>query len=178
MDTNKNSLNTLEDRDVIENSLYESFENRKAKKILEIITKKIKPPKNCSLNAKSQELIEEIGVNAAELQQLINDEAFNTHSEKDIFQALQSNLKKLQDELKQLPYSNQRFINSLCKAINTLLEKIADFLTNGPIVSEGVYLANPSGPSHFNFFHPSRTVNTSIEDLSERLSSFSTNPYK
>lgn len=160
--------NSFEDG-VIENTFYESFESRKAKKVLGMITdiEKISQSKNFSLKARFQELIEKIGINAnaAELQQLINDEDFNSPSEKEIYQDLQTNLQKLQLELEQLPYSNHSLINE----INTSLEKLADFLSKEAKLSE---------PHHVDFFRSAGSPNTSVEDLSEKLSGFSTGPSK
>ncbi|WP_342227011.1 hypothetical protein [Rickettsiella endosymbiont of Rhagonycha lignosa] len=172
----------FEDNVDVENPLYESFEDRNKKEFLEKIITDIDNINQSldkifdDLSVETQILIASINNTKSELNQLINDKEFYTPAEKEIFRELQGHLEKLPLQLMQLPYSNQQFINNLCKAINTLLEKLADFFMNGPLVSEGVYIANPSQPYHFNFFHPSRLVNTSVEDLSKGLNAFSTSP--
>lgn len=81
----------------------------------------------------------------------------------------QGNLENLNEQLKALPYSDSKTINSLCENINKLLNILADFFMNGPIISEGVYIANDSKPHQFQFFHPSQSVKNCIKDLSEAL---------
>jgi hypothetical protein len=171
-----------EENGEISNVFYESFENRSKKEFIEKIITDIEEI-NQSLNkifdnlsVETQELIAKINNTKAKLNQLINDKEFHTQVEKEILSGLQGHLKELQPKLKQLPYSSQPFINNVCKVINTLLEKLADFLMNGPIVSEGVYIAIPLQPHPFNFFHPARSINTSVEDLSKDLNPFSTSP--
>lgn len=81
-------------------------------------------------------------------------------------------MQKLSPQLKKLPYSDQALINGLCKAINTVLEKLADFFMNQPLIAEGVYIPRTSvKPHHYDFFHPSKSINPSVEDLSQKLSS-------
>lgn len=170
-----------EDNAEIKNPFYENFEPRKQKEFLEKIMTDLKSISqdidkiSVDLKDDTQELIGKINANAAELEQLIRDEAFDDQDS--ILSDLQNNLKELQPQLEQLPYSNRAIINNLCKMINTLLKKLADFFA-GPIVGEGLYIPRSSQPHEFKFFHPSNSVNPSIEDLSEAISSFSTSPRK
>lgn len=128
------------------------------------------------LSSESQELIKEINTNAAKLK-LISTETSDDQTQ--ILEKLREKLKELNPQLKQLPYSSQPFINKLCKAINTLLEKLADFFLNGPIVGEGVYIPVPDAkPHNFDFFRSASSPNIEVKDLSEKLSSFSKCPSK
>lgn len=123
----------------------------------------------------TQELINKINYNFSELDLSIHFKEFNDEKViKDALNELENHFQKLSPQLKKLPYSDQALINSLCKAINTLLEKLADFFMNGPLIAEGVYIPLPNAkPHHFDFFHPSKSINPSVEDLSEKLSSSS-----
>lgn len=172
----------------VQTSFCESSEKRNKKEFLEKIITGIeninqsldKIFDNLSIQTLSIQtllLISSINTIKLELNQLINDKEFYTPAEKEILRELQECLEKLRLQLMQLPYSNRPIIDKLCKAINTLLEKLADFFMNGPLVSESVYIANPSSQPHrCDFFHPFRPINTSVEDLSKSLNSFSTSP--
>lgn len=122
-------------------------------------------------------LKESIKINDNELFKEKNkDLAFLANDMKKVFSELeqiknefQGNLENLNKQLKALPYSDSKIINSLCENINKLLNILADFFMNGPIISEGVYIANDSKPHQFQFFHPSQSVKNCIKDLSEAL---------
>lgn len=157
-------LNTTENKNILQDRVLKTIiaDIQKISKSFDKIS--------VDLNSKSQKLIKEINTNAAELSAKTSDD------QTQILEKLREDLEELNTQLKQLPYSNNLIINNLCKAINTLLEKLADFFMNGPLVSEGVYIANPSQPHHFNFFHLSKPISTSVEDLSKSLNPFSTSP--
>lgn len=123
----------------------------------------------------TQELINNIRYHFGVLLQSIYSKELNDERViKDALNEIENHFQKLSPQLKKLPYSDQALINSLCKAINTLLEKVADFLMNGPLIAEGVYIPLPNAkPHHFDFFHPSKSINPSVEYLSEKLSSSS-----
>lgn len=128
-----------------------------------------------NLSSESQELIKEIKTNAEKLKL----SAETSDEQKQILRKLQEELEKLNPQLKQLPYSNHPIINNLCKAINTLLEKLADYFLNGPIVGEGVYIPVPDAkPHNFDFFRSAGSPNILVKDLSEKLSHFPTCPSK
>lgn len=77
-----------------------------------------------------------------------------------------ADLRTLTDHLQALPYSSSKIIDSVCKIINKLLEKLANFFMNGPIVTEGVYIPIPKPKSYnFNFFHPAKSACNRIESL-------------
>lgn len=123
----------------------------------------------------TQELINNINYDFGGLLQSMHSKELNDERViKGALNELDNHFQKLSPQLKKLPYSDQALINSLCKAINTLLEKLADFFMNGPLIAEGVYIPLPDAePHHFDFFHPSKSINPSVEDLSEKLSSSS-----
>lgn len=122
----------------------------------------------------TQELINNINYDFGGLLQSIYSKELNDERVIKNLNELENHFQKLSPQLKKLPYSDQALINSLCKAINTLLEKLADFFMNGPLIGEGVYIPLPNAkPHHFDFFHPSKSINPSVEDLSEKLSSSS-----
>lgn len=124
------------------------------------------------LSVETKKLIKEINTNAAKLK-LISAETSDYQTQ--ILEKLREELEELNPQLKQLPYSNHPIIDKLCKAINTLLEKLADFFMNGPIVGTGVYIPVPNAkPHNFDFFRSPSSPNIVAKDLSEKLSSFST----
>ncbi|EDP46242.1 hypothetical protein [Rickettsiella grylli] len=164
----------------IDNSFYESFENRKKadrfRRIseLSLILDKMNDFSNQTKDERVYVLVRKINVYFSELNQLMKDDPINHlnfESENDaIIKDFKNSLECLRHQVKQLPYSDYRLVHNLYKMINQLLEKLADFFMNGPVISEGVYISNTSKSNHFNFFHPSQSVDKALADLSEALS--------
>ncbi len=126
------------------------------------------------LDDRTQQLIKKITCNFRELDPSIRKDCNDEKAIKDALDKLKNSLQELPAQLKQLPYSDRAWINNLCNAINTILSKLADFFMNGPLIAEGVYIPLPNAkPHHFDFFHPSKSINPSVEDLSEKLISSS-----
>lgn len=158
---------TKSNDNVLQNSLKEKFLKKVITDIKEITQALAQV--SVKLNNGTQELIKKINANLNELNQFVDDKEFNDETAlKVVLSQLQSRLQKLPPQLKQLPYSNKTSINNLCNAINTILEKLANFLMNGPIVSEGVYISVPYKSYNFNLFHPFRSINISVESSSEK----------
>lgn len=159
----------------VQTSFCESSEKRNKIQFIEKIITDIEEI-NQSLNkilddltVETKELIKEINTNAAKLK-LISAETSDDQTQ--ILERLRGELEELNPQLKQLPYSNNLIINNLCKAINTVLAKLADFLLNGPHVGEGVYIPAKNVKTYsYNIFHPCKRINTSIEEALENLNS-------
>ncbi len=77
----------------------------------------------------------------------------------------QEDLKKLKEQLINLPYSKDKFVNSLLKNLDKLLEKLAVFFRNKLTVSVDVYIHSEPEPHKYHFFHPYTSVNNRVEDF-------------
>lgn len=187
---NKNPERALVENEYdVNNPLYIRFEDRKKEErfskyypqLLSRLTAVCQAfdelPSQININQEVCTLMEKVGVDFSELSQLIEDEhssKLSYESEiKAIVKDFKTDLKHLKHQLKQIPYSNSSIVNNLCKAINGFLEVLHNFFMNGPVIAEGVYIANSSQSHHFTFFHPTQGVNKSLVDLSDVLNSFS-----
>lgn len=164
-------------------TLYcEHYENRNKMKFIVKIIEEINQSLNKildDLTVETKELMRDINTNATELKRIISLEPYTdqtliytTQKGREILERLRGELEELNPQLKQLPYSNNLIINNLCKAINTVLAKLAAFLLNGPHVGEGVYIPAKNVKTYsYNIFHPCKRINTSIEEALENLNS-------
>ncbi len=171
----------------LQNELYVRFEDRKKEErfskhypqLLSRLTAIYKAfdelPSQININDEVFILMKKVSVDCSELSRLIEGEhssKLSYESEiKEIVKNFKTDLKSLKHQLKQVPYSNSSIVNNLCKAINGFLEMLHNFFMNGPVIAEGVYIANSSQPHHFMFFHPAQAVNKSLVDLSDVLNS-------
>lgn len=120
----------------------------------------------------SQELVKTIGTHLSELEQFTNDKGSNP-SEKEaeeIIREIKEKLNTLKEKLSLLPYSDHQIVNKLVSAINLFLGKLADFFMNGPLITEGRYIPNPSKPHQFLFFHPAKAEIKALADISNQKS--------